>query len=64
MKHVKRLALAGFLGITLLGLALLPAFDAGALKPRCGDQRDGTWNAGTNTCGGAASNCTDITVCG
>lgn len=64
MKLLKRVALAAGLGAGLLGVSLVAAPDADAMKPRCGEQRDGTFDSRTYACGGAASNCTETTVCG
>lgn len=29
----------------------------------CGDEHEGTWDGGAETCSGSAANCTEITVC-
>lgn len=64
MKLVKRVAFIAMLGAGLLGVSFVAAPDADAMKPRCGQQRDGTFDYGTYVCGGTASNCTETTVCG
>lgn len=33
-------------------------------RPGCGECQDGSLNAGTWSCGGAHTNCTECTVCG
>lgn len=64
MKLLKRVALAGLIGAGVFGASFLSAPDADAMKPRCGEQREGTFNYSDYSCSGTASNCTETTVCG
>jgi len=57
MKRVLR-SLWLLLVICALGALAVPAAHSG-----CGDSYDGTWNSAGLSCGGAAANCTSITVC-
>ncbi len=57
---LKKILRPTLFALTLLSFGFLaqPAATIG-----CGQQEDGSWDAASETCGGAASNCTNIVVC-
>lgn len=64
MKSLKRVAVVGALGVGMLGLSYLPAPEAAALRPKCDEQREGTFDTVNMTCSGVKADCTETTVCG
>jgi len=49
--------------LTVLAGGALPFFTPTANAIGCGECEDGTFNSDALTCGGAARNCTNCTVC-
>ena len=62
----KMIALVAALLLGMLGSMVLPAGNAEARykKPGCGECSEGTLDLSSASCPGAASNCTECTVCG